>query len=353
MKTSLLVPTCALLGISAFAADPEPKPETNPPAKVPGKATVTIDINGRKETRSFDLDKATLIKIDDKVAASAVAAKTSPASVLRTWLGVITEEPSEDVRAQISVPDGTGLLVRGVMADSPAAKAGLDKNDLLIRMDDQILINPDQLRKLISTKKEGDVVHLTYLRKGREASVEARLGSHVEDDASGAFVLGRVISKGLVGEIRDTLKPLVLESTLAFDTDGNLAWSNWSDLSKARAKLNETWGYFFNPQGQPNLEEATKELEKALRSVGTKEEVISQIKKSLDDAAQPLRQWATDMKGRKFDTQLTLQSAAEDIRRSVEQVWRAEVEAALRSIPDEPAKKDKPQPSAPAPEKAP
>lgn len=350
MKTSLLVPACALFGISAFAADPEPKPETNPPTKVPGKATVTIDINGRKETRSFDLDKATLIKIDDKVAASAVAAKTAPASVLRTWLGVIAEEPSDDVRAQISVPDGTGLLVRGVMADSPAAKAGLDKNDLLVRMDDQILINPDQLRKLISTKKEGDVVHLTYLRKGREASTEARLGSHVEDDPSGAFFLGRVNSKGLVGEIRDTLKPLVLESTLAMDKDGNLAWS---DLSKARAKLNETWGYFFNQQGQPNLEEATKELEKALRSVGTKEEVISQIKKSLDDAAQPLRQWATDMKGRKLDTQLTLQSAAEDIRRSVEQVWRAEVEAALRSIPDEPAKKDKPQLSVPAPEKAP
>jgi len=350
MKTSLLVPACALLGISAFAADPEPKPEPNPPAKVPGKATVTIDINGRKETRSFDLDKATLIKIDDKVAASAQPTKTAPASVLRTWLGVITEEPSDDVRAQISLPDGTGLLVRGVMVDSPAARAGLDKNDLLVRMDDQILINPDQLRKLISTKKEGDVVHLTYLRKGREASAEARLGTRVEDDPGGAFVLGRVISKGLVGEIRDTLKPLVLESTLAMDKDGNLAWG---DLSKARAALNEKWGYFFNAEGQPNLEDATKELEKALRSVGTREEVISQIKKSLDDAAQPLRQWATDMKGRKLDTQLTLQSAAEDIRRSVEQVWRAQVEAALRSIPEEPVKKDRPVPPATGQEKAP
>lgn len=341
MKTSLLLPTCTLLGITALAADEEPKPA----GKVTGKATVTIDINGRKETRSFDLDKATLIKIDDKGGGPVT---TQPAGPLRTWLGVVTEEPSEDVRGQVSIPDGTGLLVRSVMAQSPAAKAGLEKNDLLLRLDEQILINADQLRKLIGSKKEGDTVHLTYLRKGREASVEARLGSHAEEDASGAFVLGKVLPKGLVGEIRDTLKPLVLESTIALDKDGNMAWS---DASKARAVLNEKFGYFFSRGAQPNLEEATKELETALRSVGTKEEVISQIKQSLDNAAAPLRQWAVDMGGRKFDTQLILQSAAEDIRRSVEQVWRAQVEAALRSIPKEPAKAGQPTP--PAPEKAP
>lgn len=350
MKTSLLLPVCTLFGLTTFAADSDPKPEANPSAKVAGKATVIIDINGRKETRSFDLDKATLIKIDDKAVDTTLLTKTAPASVMRTWLGVVTDEPSEDVRAQISIPEGTGLLVRGVMAESPATKAGLEKNDLLLRMDDQILINPDQLRKLISTKKDGDTVRIAYLRKGREASVEVRLSSHAEDDAGGAFFLGKVMSKGVIGEIRDTLKPLILESRLAMDKDGNLAWE---DMAKAKAALNEKFGYFFYRGEQPDLEGATKELEKALRSVGTKEEVISQIKKSLDDAAEPLRQWAKDMRGQKFDTQLTLQSAAEDIRRSVEQVWRAQVEAALRSIPDAPPKANKQAPLTPAPGKAP
>ena len=64
----------------------------------------------------------------------------------------------------------------------PGGEAGLS-NDMLLRLDDQILTNPHQLRTLIGTKKDGDTVRLTYLRKGQEASVQARIGMRADDDS--------------------------------------------------------------------------------------------------------------------------------------------------------------------------
>ena len=84
-------------------------------------------------------------------------------------------------------------------ADDPAAKAGLQTNDVLVRFDDQILTNPAQLYALILTRKEGDTVRLTYLRKGREASVEAKLGTHPEETGTDKATVIRRLSIDLTG----------------------------------------------------------------------------------------------------------------------------------------------------------
>jgi hypothetical protein len=102
-----------------------------------------------------------------------------------TWLGLTTDELSADVRAQLTLPEGTGLIVRQVTADSPAAQAGVQSHDILLKLDDQLLINPAQLRTLIHGRKGGDAVALTFLRKGKEHKVTVKLVKRIllaEDD---------------------------------------------------------------------------------------------------------------------------------------------------------------------------
>ena len=100
-----------------------------------------------------------------------------------TWLGAACTETSDETGAQLDLADGCGLTVRSVVADSPAEKAGLKENDVLTKLDDQILMDPSQLRTLIQMKKPGDKVKLTYFRKGKEAQLTAKLGEteDVED----------------------------------------------------------------------------------------------------------------------------------------------------------------------------
>jgi hypothetical protein len=93
----------------------------------------------------------------------------------RSWLGVWVEEASEALGSQLGLPPGVGLLVTYITPDSPAAKAGLEKNDVLVAFDGQSLVHPAQLRKLVQVRKEGDKVELGLYRAGKKQTVSATL----------------------------------------------------------------------------------------------------------------------------------------------------------------------------------
>jgi len=96
------------------------------------------------------------------------------------WLGVSTEETSDALAAQLGLQPGDGLLVAFVQPDSPAARAGLQKNDVLVEMGDQLLVHPSQFRKLVRRQKEGDKINLTLFRSGKKQSVSATLTKTTE-----------------------------------------------------------------------------------------------------------------------------------------------------------------------------
>ncbi|PYJ23106.1 MAG: hypothetical protein DME99_03820, partial [Verrucomicrobia bacterium] len=83
-----------------------------------------------------------------------------------TFIGVETSQVPSVVSEQLGLAKGLGLVVDYVAPDSPAAAAGIQPNDILKMLNDQILIEPSQLRKLLQTYSEGTDVTLTILRKG-------------------------------------------------------------------------------------------------------------------------------------------------------------------------------------------
>jgi uncharacterized protein YaiL (DUF2058 family) len=92
-----------------------------------------------------------------------------------TYLGVETSEVPAVVAEQLGLPKGFGLVVDYVVPDGPAAAAGVQQNDIIRLLNDQILVEPDQLSKLIRSFNEGTSVSLTVLRKGAETKLTAKL----------------------------------------------------------------------------------------------------------------------------------------------------------------------------------
>ena len=92
-----------------------------------------------------------------------------------TYLGVDTSQVPTVVSEQLGLAKGFGLVVDYVEPNSPAATAGVQQNDILKMLNDQILVEPSQLRKLLQTLPEGTDVTLTVLRKGQEQKLTAKL----------------------------------------------------------------------------------------------------------------------------------------------------------------------------------
>jgi hypothetical protein len=93
-----------------------------------------------------------------------------------TFLGVETSSVPRVVSEQLGLPKGFGLVVDYVVPDGPAAAAGVQQNDIIKMLNDQILMEPDQLAKLVRSYPEGTNVTLTILRKNAETKVTVKLG---------------------------------------------------------------------------------------------------------------------------------------------------------------------------------
>lgn len=118
-----------------------------------------------QETRAkAEADRATLI------ARMSSKAPTEPV----TFLGVMTAPAPSSLTTQLGRPAGMGLVVVSVQAKSPAEDV-LKVDDLLVRLDDQKLINNDQLTALIRSRQEGEEVTVAYVRGGKEATAKVKL----------------------------------------------------------------------------------------------------------------------------------------------------------------------------------
>ena len=91
------------------------------------------------------------------------------------FLGVESSTVPSVLCEQMGLPKGFGLVVDYVVPNSPAAAAGVQKNDILKMLNDQILLEPNQLRKLLQSFPDGTTVTLTILRKGQEQKLTAKL----------------------------------------------------------------------------------------------------------------------------------------------------------------------------------
>lgn len=90
------------------------------------------------------------------------------------FLGVETAPVPPALTAQLALPKNSGLVVRHIVPESPAA-AVLQVHDILLKLDDQRLIEPRQFSVLVRNHAIGDEVTLTYVRGGKETTAKLKL----------------------------------------------------------------------------------------------------------------------------------------------------------------------------------
>ncbi len=86
-------------------------------------------------------------------------------------LGVTLSRATAVLRRQLGLERGAGLVADSVKPGSAAARAGFLQHDVLVRLDDQILVLPEQFDALLESAEPDDALACTVLRGGREVVI--------------------------------------------------------------------------------------------------------------------------------------------------------------------------------------
>lgn len=86
-------------------------------------------------------------------------------------LGIRLSRASAVLRQQLALARGAGLVVDEVAVGTRAEKAGFRQHDVLVRLDDQLLVLPQQFDALLEAAAADDPLTCAVLRGGREVAI--------------------------------------------------------------------------------------------------------------------------------------------------------------------------------------
>lgn len=101
--------------------------------------------------------------------------------VHRGWLGIELQSSMKDP-TKLS-DDTQGVEVMNVMRDGPAAKAGLQKGDIITAMDNKPVNDANTLIQMVARKAPNSVVNLQVMRNKAQSSVNVTLGERQPQEA--------------------------------------------------------------------------------------------------------------------------------------------------------------------------
>ncbi|MDO9437401.1 DegQ family serine endoprotease [Hydrogenophaga sp.] len=131
-----------------------------------------VGINSQIYSRSGGFQGISFaIPIDEAVRVSDQLRATG--RVTRGRIGVQIDQVSKDVAESIGLGQAKGALVRGVEANSPASKAGVEPGDIILKFDGKEIDKSIDLPRFVSNTKPGNKSSMTVFRRGsqRELSV--------------------------------------------------------------------------------------------------------------------------------------------------------------------------------------
>jgi len=113
--------------------------------------------------------------IPARIASSVMGELLEFGFVRRGRLGVDVQNIDQRLAEVLDLDTPSGALITRVVADSPAAKSGLESGDVIVRLNDQQIVDADALRNAEGLLPVGQKLTLVLVRDGKPLTLEASL----------------------------------------------------------------------------------------------------------------------------------------------------------------------------------
>ena len=100
----------------------------------------------------------------------------------RGYLGVGLQPVDENIASALGLPKDRGELVRSVVPGEPAAKAGIQQGDVIVRVGGREVTPDETVSYLIANSSVGSRVPLEIIRDGRRQNLQVQVGQRPTEE---------------------------------------------------------------------------------------------------------------------------------------------------------------------------
>ena len=118
------------------------------------------------------------------VAMNTVAQLKEKGRVTRGRIGVQIQPVSKEEAEAFGLGAPRGALVNGVEKDGPAAKAGVEVGDIIVKADGKDVKTSQELPRIITSVRPGNKIALTVFRKGTQKELTVTVAEMKDDTAT-------------------------------------------------------------------------------------------------------------------------------------------------------------------------
>ncbi|PYQ19128.1 MAG: peptidase, partial [Acidobacteria bacterium] len=142
--------------------------------------------------------------------------------VVRGWLGVNIQGLNEELARTYGLKETKGAVISEVTPASPADKAGLKPEDVIVAADGRAIQDNGDLSRYIASQAPGKAVKLDVLRNGQQKAFTLSLGTFPEEATEEGSAAAR---KGRLGmTLRDLTPALAERLELPRGAKGAVVW---------------------------------------------------------------------------------------------------------------------------------
>jgi serine protease Do len=95
--------------------------------------------------------------------------------VVRGWIGVEIQEVTPDLAKSFGLSAPTGALIGGVESTGPAAKAGVQRGDIITKYNGNIVHDEHELPEMVAQTPLNEVVPIEVIRNGKHMILHAKI----------------------------------------------------------------------------------------------------------------------------------------------------------------------------------
>ena len=177
------------------------------------------------------------------IAKSVIPQLGDKGKVVRGMIGVQVQNVTPDLAKSFGMAEPKGALVAQVNPDTPAAKAGIQRGDIIIEFNGHPIHEMNELPRMVAETAPGSKATLKVLRQGKEKTLNLTI-TELTDEQQAKAKTKRAAEKTPLGlEVQNLTRPW--PSSLASGTTRGWWWSRWSPAAPRLMPVSgrETWSW--------------------------------------------------------------------------------------------------------------